>query len=226
MSWIERARFERPHGGLRTGRRVWLFRHGDVHADWHGRAYGGMDVPLSDRGVLETEQRAKDFASVPFRAVHSSPLSRARLLGERLARATGAPLELHDGLVEIARGEWQGRMIAELFEERPDDVARFYGDPWRFKVKDAENDADVFARAWPVFERALRAGDGPIAFTMHYNVIRVLLAYLLGVTPENSFRLRVDLSSACLLEDGPEGWRLVRSNVRSPLADRDEVAAG
>lgn len=208
----------RPHPGLGTGAEVWLLRHGEVHADWHGRAYGGMDVPLSERGLEQTEERARSFAAIPFRAVVSSNLSRARALGERLAALTGAPLSVHAELAEIRRGEWQGQRIADLFKTRPDEVAGFYADPWNFHVPGGENDADVLGRVLPVFEAALRRHGGPLAVTAHYNVIRVLVAHLLGIAPEHSFGLRVDLSSACCLRDGRGGWVLERSNVRAPLA--------
>lgn len=205
----------RPHPGFRTGAEVWFLRHGEVHADWHGRAYGGMDVPLSDRGREQTAQRAKCFAAVPFRAVISSNLSRALELGSALASATSAPLRIHAELAEIRRGEWQGHRIQELFAVRAREVEGFYQDPWNFRIPGAETDADVFARALPVFERALLEFGGPLAITAHYNVIRVLVAYLLGIPPPLSFRLRVDLASAVMLRDSERGWVLERSNVRT-----------
>lgn len=209
----------RPHPGFGTGAELWLFRHGEVHADWHGRAYGGLDVPLSERGLADTAERARAFGALGFARIVSSSLVRARLLGESLARESGAPLEVTAELVEIERGEWAGKSIAKLYESEPERVERYFADPWHSVIPGAENDADVFARAWPAVERTLlAAGGGRVAVTSHYNVIRVLVAYLLGVAPADSFRLRVDLSSAVALRDEPDGWRLLRANVRSPGA--------
>ncbi|MCE9595917.1 MAG: histidine phosphatase family protein [Planctomycetes bacterium] len=211
----------RPHPGFGTGAELWFFRHGEVHPDWHGRAYGGMDVPLSDRGVADTEERVHAFGALPFRNVVSSNLVRARALGEGLARKTGAELEITPALAEIQRGEWAGQSIAKLHATRPAEVAAYFADPWNFVVPKAESDRDVFARAWPAVERTVLAPRGGlVAVTAHYNVIRVLVAYLLGVAPCDSFCLRVDLASAVALRDDVGGWKLLRSNVRTPEGSR------
>ena len=111
------------HPGPGTGAEVWLFRHGEVHEDWQGKAYGGLDVPLSARGEAETREVAKLFGAVPFTAVISSDLQRAHAIGSQLAEHSGAVLEVTPGLREIARGHWQGRTVADLHAEFPDEVA-------------------------------------------------------------------------------------------------------
>jgi probable phosphoglycerate mutase len=201
---------------LGTGAEVWLFRHGEVHEDWQGKAYGGLDVPLSAQGERDTVDVARLFGELPFTAVLSSSLQRARRLGVGLAAAAGAPLEVTDGLVEIARGRWQGRTVADLFEHSAAEVEAFYDDPWNWNGHGGETDADVVERAWPVLVAGLEKHGGPLALTAHYNVVRVLVSQAIGVAPEDSFRLRVDLGAVTVLRDDPGGWQLVRANVRSP----------
>ena len=128
----------------------------------------------------------------------------------------GTALEVSAGLVEIARGRWQGRTVADLFEHSAQEVEAFYDDPWSWNGHGGETDADVLARAWPVLERGLAAHGGPLALTAHYNVVRVLVSQAIGVAPADSFRLRVDLGALTVLRDDPGGWRLVRANVRRP----------
>jgi broad specificity phosphatase PhoE len=172
---------------------------------------------LSERGVADTAQRVESFRSVPYRKVVSSSLVRARTFGEGLASARGVELEVTAALAEIQRGEWAGQSIPKLYETEPDRVRAYFDDPWNFQLAGAENDRDVFLRAWPVIERNVHAvRGGVLAVTSHYNVIRVLVGYLLGLAPRDSFRVRVDLSSAVALRDEPGGWRLLRSNVRAP----------
>jgi broad specificity phosphatase PhoE len=195
---------------------VWLLRHGEVHADWHGRAYGGMDVPLSAQGERDTDAAIATFSALPFERVVSSNLGRARRFGEGIAAGSGAPLVVSAGLAEIQRGRWQGHSIAELTRERPDELAGFYDDPWNYDLHGGETDAHVLERAWPELERALAGAPKLVAVTCHYNVVRVLLTRMLGLEPRWSFRLRIDLSGACLLHDGPDGWRLLRANVKGP----------
>ena len=206
----------RPHSGLATGQMVWIFRHGEVAEAFQNLAYGGMDVSLSQQGLADSAALAERFRGFPFRAVVSSTLQRARALGESLARSTNAPLELSTGLVEIDRGRWQGRPTKELLEHHEREIAAFYADPWNWREHGGETDADVVARAWPVLEDALQRHGGPLALACHYNVVRNLVAHAIGIEPTNSFRQRIDLTAAAVLHDGPQGWRLVRSNVRTP----------
>ncbi len=204
------------HRGFRSGAWVWLLRHGEVHEDWQGRAYGGMDVPLSAQGERDTQAAIEAFSSIAIERVVSSNLARARRLGEGIAAGTGAALSVSAGLAEIQRGRWQGLSIADLSRERGEELAGFYDDPWNFDQHGGETDRNVLERAWPLVERALEGRPKIVAITCHYNVVRVLLTRMLGLEPRVSFRLRIDLSGACLLHDGPDGWRLLRSNVKGP----------
>jgi broad specificity phosphatase PhoE len=240
-----------PHPGFRSGASVWLFRHGEVHEDFQGLAYGGMDVPLSREGREQSERLAERFGVVRFDHVVASTLQRARYLGEQLAQRSGAPLELDAGLVEIDRGRWQGLPQKELLAKHEADVEAFYNDPWNWRRHGGETDSDVLARAWPVLERTVRehgaqkhgvqkygaerheargheaAQHGAsLAIVCHYNVVRNLVAHALGLAPTASFRVRIDLTAGALLHDSPEGWRLVRCNVRTPRGAELRAGAG
>lgn len=185
-----------------------------MHEDYQGKAYGGLDVPLSAQGEADTRAVARLFGEVPFRAVISSNLQRALAVGSQLAEHSGAPLEVTPGLREIARGHWQGRTVAELHADFSAEVKGFYSDPWTFNAHGGETDRDVLERAWPVLERGLETHGGPLALTAHFNVVRVLVAHALGIAPHDSFRFRIDLGALCVLRDDPGGWTLLRANVR------------
>lgn len=200
-----------------TGRELWLFRHGEVAPEWQGRVYGGLDVPLSRSGRRESRAVARRFRGIPFARVLSSDLDRARTLARLLSAASGAPLELSPGLREIERGRWAGRTVAEVQREAPQEVAAFFARSWSYTGHGGESDAALWERSWPPIEAALAAREsGPLAVVAHYNVLRVVLARMLGVAPKDSFGLRVDLARAVLARDAPDGWQLVRSNVRGP----------
>ena len=187
-----------------------------MHEDWQGRAYGGMDVPLSAQGHLDTDAAIGAFSALPFDRVLSSNLARAKRLGEGIAAGSGASLTISAGLAEIQRGNWQGLPIAELSRDRGDELAGFYADPWNYDRHAGETDRNVLERAWPLLEGALEGAPKLVAITCHYNVVRVFLTRMLGLEPQLSFRLRIDLSGACLLHDGPNGWQLLRANVKGP----------
>lgn len=204
-----------PSAGTRS--RVWLVRHAEVHADWHGKAYGGLDVPLSADGELATLAMGAAFAALPIARVTSSDLSRALAMGRAIANATGAELALEPRLREVNRGEWQGLAATEFRARWERDAASFLADPWRWKGHRGESDHDLCARAWPALADALALTPGrELVLAAHYNVIRVLVTRALGLSTSASFAFRNDPAHATLLTDEPGGWRVLAQDVATP----------
>jgi broad specificity phosphatase PhoE len=230
---------------LGTSVRVWLVRHADVHDDWQTKAYGNLDVPLSEEGVLQTRALAQAFARTPLARVASSPLSRALLLGRGLAEATSAPLAVDDRLREVWRGNWQGLGVDEFRARWEAEREAFAADPWNWKGHGGESDADIWARAWPALQETVLAADEAsregahasrdpaqggtassdrritVALATHYNVIRVLATRLSGLRPSQSYSFRNDTARASLIVDGRDGWVLSCANVAGPPSETD-----
>jgi broad specificity phosphatase PhoE len=204
---------------LGTHARVWLVRHADVHDDWQQKAYGNLDVPLSDRGIRETHALVDAFATIPLALVASSPLQRALLLGQGLASGAHAPLRIDERLREVWRGDWQGLSVDEFRARWHAQAAAFAADPWNWKGHGGESDADIWARAWAALAETVRtaaSARGPgsaVALATHFNVIRVLVTRMTGLRASQSFAFRNDTARVSLLVDGAAGWTLARSNV-------------
>jgi alpha-ribazole phosphatase len=197
-----------------SGALVWLVRHAEVAAEWHGRAYGNRDVELSDLGREQTAAFAASFEGAPLVRVRSSNLVRALAIGRALSEAAGCELAIDARLAEIDRGSWQELPSAEFRARWEGDRESFLADPWTWKGHGGESDADVCARAWPALQETLEvARGGEVALATHYNVIRVLVTRALGLEPNESFAFRNDPACATVLEDGPRGWQLARINV-------------
>lgn len=209
------------HPGRASQARLWLVRHAEVEAHWQGRAYGDLDVPLSAQGLRRSEIVAQSLCRRDPSALASSPLSRARILAERIAAQSGLELQVEAGLREIHRGRWQGEERRTLSERFPAEWRAYHSDPWNYTGHAGETDKEIAARAWPVLEALLagphrRAAPAEIVVATHYNVIRVIASTSLGIPPGGSFSLRVDPGRSVLLEDSLAGWRLRASNVADP----------
>lgn len=206
-----------PERSTGSAARVWLVRHAEVQADWQKRAYGNLDIPLSEEGEAQTRRMGAAFAGEKLARVTSSSLARALAMGRAIADNTGAELVIDERLREIWRGKWQG-LPAEEFRARWNaDKQAFLADPWNWKPHEGESDADVFARAWPALIEAVEAArGGAIAITTHYNVMRVLVTRALGLRVHESFAFRNDPARATLLVDAQPGWVIAASNADSP----------
>lgn len=211
----EPARAPRPAPG--TGALVWLVRHGRVTAP--DVAYGSADVPLSEEGLRQTEAVARSLGRLPLAAVVSSPLERARRMGEAVARAASAELEVTERLAELHRGEWQGLTRVEYARRWADQRAAYWADPLGWREHGGESEAQLVERAWPALLRAIDlARGGVVAMTAHRQVIRALTAAAVGVAPGASHRIVLDPGCGVLLRDASDGWILERTNAPAPGA--------
>jgi len=203
--------------GRASGARIWLVRHAEVHANFEGTAYGNSDVPLSSTGLEQTRAMGAAFSGMPVELVIASPLARATAMGRAIADSTGARLEFAPGLAEVSRGAWQGLASAEFRARWIADQAQFFADPWHWKGHGGESDADLFARGWPVLERALElARGGNVVLASHYNLIRALVTGALGWSARASFAFRNRPAHASLLVDGPSGFELRANDAADP----------
>ena len=209
----EPARAPRPGSG--TGARVWLLRHGEVTAANVGTAYGDADVPLSDRGLAQTEQLAAAFGDHRAALAVSSPLDRSRRLGEAIARASEAPLRIDARLAELHRGDWQGLPREEYEKRWWTEREAYWSDPLGWSGHGGESEGALLERVWPglaELAQEARSGDAAV-LTTHRNVVRSLVAAALGVPVGQSHAIRIDPARGVLLADEPRGWTLMGSNL-------------
>lgn len=201
-----------------TGSMLWLVRHGHVDAP-HG-SYGDTDVPLSPLGLEETRAAVESLAALgDLRAIWSSPLVRARAMGEGLALATGLELHLDDGLKELHRGRWQGLGMEEYRARWDAEADAYWEDPLSWNGHGGESEADLVARGFPCLEAAARAAAGQVAvLTAHRQIVRAVVAAAVGIPPVASHRMLIATGSGILLEDAPHGWVLHRTSVKPPAA--------
>lgn len=206
-----------PRPGQKSGARVWLIRHPEVEAEAARYAYGNGDVPLAEAGRARALELARRFEGREIARVTSSPLERALAMGRAIARATRCELVVDEHFAELWRGEWQGMPLDEYAARWRADARAYWEDPLRWKGHGGESEEELRARTWPAFEAAT-AGAGTFVITTHYQVLRSIVAAALGLAPARSHALQNDPGHATLLVDGPLGWTLERSNVRSPFA--------
>ena len=108
---------------------IYFLRHGETTASQTGGYCGTLDPDLTQAGYQMAEDFADSYKSLPWAAVFSSPLRRAVATAKHLCEAAGIPMQLRDGLKEIAFGHWEGKTPEEVNREFHDDYVRWLADP-------------------------------------------------------------------------------------------------
>ncbi|MDF1797869.1 MAG: histidine phosphatase family protein [Planctomycetota bacterium] len=160
---------------------LYLVRHGQVHADWQGRIYGCLDVPLSDQGREEARRAAQQLAGIHLDGVACSGLSRTRYGAETIAKGRGLELLVDVELRELERGDWAGMTFEELEVQRPGAMSAWRADPWTTRPPSGESMDDLAARVLPALDRLTeRFPKGSLAVVAHSHVVRCAIARALG----------------------------------------------
>lgn len=155
---------------------LWLIRH--ALPERVEGVVGGADPGLAEAGHEQAARLAAWLAPVPFTAVWSSPLRRARETAAPLAAALGM-----DPVVDDDLAEWDREADAYI----PLEELKAEGDPrWQELVDGTwagEDEGAAFAeRLIAAMERIVASHPGgDVAVVCHGGVINVYLAHVLGL---------------------------------------------
>lgn len=170
-----------------------------------GICYGQSDVALAEGYAQEAAHVCAKLAGVAAAACYSSPLQRCARLAERL----GAGEPRHDErLQELHFGAW---------EMQPwDAIPRHELDRWGESYVNAappggETFADLHRRATTFLRDLIDCRhSGPVLAVTHAGVIRALLAEVLALPLQQTFRFHLDYGSVTQLQIGTSsatvGW--------------------
>jgi len=176
---------------------IWIVRHGQTEWSVAGKHTGRQNVPLTPNGEEEARKVGPRLQAIPFAAVLTSPLERARKTCE--LAGFGARAEPVDDLMEWNYGDYEGLTSAEIRAKRPD---------WhlfRDGCPGGEALQNVVARADRVVRR-LKAETGNVLVFSHGHLLRVLATVWAGISPESGSRFGLAPASISILgRDGASG---------------------
>lgn len=172
---------------------VGLVRHG-AH-DELGRVLSGRssDIALNAAGGAETAALAGRLAERGIVRIDTSPRLRTRQTATILGETLGICPQVAGALDEIDFGRWSGRAFADLAGD-PD------WDRWNSARASAptpggETMAAAVARAMGHIGALADAGDGPVLCVSHCDIIRGVIAQVLGMSLDNILRLEIATAS-------------------------------
>jgi broad specificity phosphatase PhoE len=94
----------------------WFLRHGET--DWNAQnlSQGAVDIPLNETGLAQARSASLMLRDRGIKAIMSSPLSRAKVTADIAAAQLGLPVQLDEGLKEVAYGVKEGEPRSEWFQ--------------------------------------------------------------------------------------------------------------
>jgi broad specificity phosphatase PhoE/ribonuclease HI len=189
-----------------------LLRHGQTPMSAERRFAGRGDIPLTEEGERQAEAAAGRLAARGgIDVIVTSPLLRARRTAEAAARATGAPLEVEDDLVETDFGKWEGLTFAEASQRWPDELKDWLAHP-DVAPPGGESFAAVGQRVHAALDRLLVTHRSrTLLLVSHVTPIKTLACRALLAPPAGLFRIHLDVASLCEIDWFDDGPAVVRS---------------
>ena len=216
----ERAPIERYIHAMTL--RLHLLRHGQTELSrdnvFCGRA---LDPVLTDAGVQMADAFASAYRDTPWRAIYSSPLTRAVATAAPLANAVGLPVERRDGFAEIDYGAWDGLTAEQVSERFHVEHERWIADPAWNPPTNGETAVALAQRVTHEVESiAATHHDGNVLIVSHKATIRVAVCALLGVDVGRfRYRFGCPVGSVSIIEFGAHG------PFAAAVADRSHLDA-
>lgn len=156
-----------------------------------------MDPPLSEAGRAQAHRLAQALASLPLRAVYTSPLSRAMETARSLASAHRLDVIPVADLREIGAGVWESLLIEEIQERYGALLQQWWNAPDEVRVPGGETLEELRARGVAAFEDIRRRHlEEAVAIVAHGGVNKTILLTLLGAPLASYWRIRQ--SNACI----------------------------
>jgi alpha-ribazole phosphatase len=207
---------------------ITFVRHGQTDCSLTNSFCGAVDVPLNEAGRAMAQAIAEAYADRRWAAIYTSPLQRARDTAAPLAARVGLPLQVEDGLREIAYGDWDGMLEAEVERLYPREFQAWSDDPATVSPPGGETATAIAARAMPVIDAIRkRYPDGDVFVASHKATIRIVVCALLGIDLA-LFRKRVgqDVGAATVVEFRSTGPLLAALNDHAHLPPELRHVAG
>jgi broad specificity phosphatase PhoE len=185
---------------------IYLIRHGETPGN-RDRVVQRADTPLSGRGLEQAGQLAARLADHRIERILASDLSRAHMTAQRLAEATGVPVQSEPLLQERNLGDLRGTPYAELdLNPFAPGYAPPGGETW-----------EVFHRrvdlAWERIRAAAKGLEGHLAVVTHGLVLHSLAIRHLELpadvpsAPEDGPPLRFGNTALSIVQDAAP-WRI------------------
>jgi probable phosphoglycerate mutase len=202
---------------LASGRekKILLLRHGELRCETDEKRFiGQTDLPLSRVGRRQAHCWRKWLSDVSIERIISSDLSRCMETARILSTDRTIIVKPLASLREINLGGWEGmtfRRVRQLwpaaFRQRGMEMAGFR------PPEGGESFLDLQQRVVPAFEQAADQAGGNLLIVAHAGVNRVILCHLLGMPPENLFRIAQGFGAMNLIDRQADGCRIQAINL-------------
>jgi probable phosphomutase (TIGR03848 family) len=192
---------------------VLFIRHGENQYVKKSRLAGRLPgVHLNKKGHKQAKSLAKKLAGSTVKAVYSSPLERCIETASPIAGALGLEVVPRPGLIEVDFGKWEDKKLKKLRRKKLWKLVQ--GVPSRLRFPGGESFYEAQHRICSEIDSlvALHEPMDLIACVSHSDMIKLAVAFYIGLPIDMFQRLHISPASITALYLGEQGSGLLTLN--------------
>ena len=198
----------------------YIVRHGETEWNISGLLQGHRDSALTEQGIEQAKERAKDLKKISFAAAFSSDLSRAQRTAEIIAKEHNLTVKATQALRERSFGVHEGKKITQ-FQEDVKELLKAYDNAPRekktsFRIPTTENDDEIISRFLLFLRETALAYPGKnVLVVSHGGIMRAILIHL-GYCNYNS--IFSGYTGSFLLESDRFDFEIIKTEGFKPIS--------
>jgi len=202
--------------------RLILARHGETEWNRLRRIQGISDMELNERGLQQAAALANALKKARVRAIYTSPLKRARVTADIIARYHRVEVVSLFGLREMDAGEVDGLTYDEMGAQYGDFLKKWINDCSSVRPPGGCTLHELQEQVWGAIEEILAQqlpgkakkvkDEGVVVAVAHFFPILTILSKILGLDLAECRRMKLDLASLTTLDFTPARTVLVSMN--------------
>ena len=177
---------------------IYLLRHGHSTANAKSILAGrDVSVSLSPRGIEQAQAVMHELGERKFAKIYSSPMPRCLETLRPLAGKSKLKIEKDGGLIEMEYGDWSGKKLLMLSRKKM--WSEIQARPSLVRFPNGESFLEMQGRALESV-KSLAIPGAEILVCSHGDVIKAIVAGLVGLHLDNFQRLSIDPASITVVD--------------------------
>jgi len=158
---------------------IYIVRHGETAWNKKHIVQGQSDIPLNEKGIIQSKELGKKLKNISFAAAFSSDLIRAKRTAEIILLEKKLAVITTKALRERLFGRFEGKHLDELKKALGELMIVSKEKQKKLFLDDVENDEQIVARLIPFIREVSVAYQGKnILMVTHGGLLRAFLAHL------------------------------------------------
>lgn len=159
-------------------------------------------IPLTRNGIKQAEKIARFLEPFNISAIYSSPIERAKLTAEIVARHHSLEYKLDDRLIELDMGKFTGVPYDEIFAKHGNVFLKFYEGELEIAHNGVETFTEVKKRVLDIVEHVINEHvDQNVLLVTHMDPIKAMISTVMDLKPNTLFELIIENASLTIFKE-------------------------